>query len=77
MSPKIIGLIVLLVFLVIFAVQNTQPVDVKLFFWTISTSAVLTILASYLIGFLSGWLVSILKTGEKKSNRKKDNVGYR
>ena len=77
MSPKIIGLIVLLVFLVIFAVQNTQPVDVKLFFWTISTSAVLTILASYLIGFLSGWLVSILKTDEKKSTPKKDNVGYK
>lgn len=66
MSPKIIGLIVLLIFLVIFAVQNTQPVDVKLFFWKISTSAVLTILVSYLIGFLTGWLVSVLKPGREK-----------
>jgi uncharacterized integral membrane protein len=66
MSPKVIGLIVLLVFLVIFAVQNTQSVDVKLLFWEISTSAVLTILVSYLVGFLTGWLVSVLKPGRKK-----------
>lgn len=66
MSPKVIGLIVLLVFLVIFAVQNTQPVAVKLLFWEISTSAVLTILVSYLVGFLTGWLVSVLKPGRKK-----------
>ena len=66
MSPKIIGLVVLLVFLLIFAVQNTQPVDVKLLFWTISTSAVLTILVSYLLGFLTGWLVSVLKPGREK-----------
>ena len=66
MSPKVIGLIILLVFLVIFAIQNTQSVVVKLLFWEISTSAVLTILASYLIGFLTGWLVGVLKSrGEK------------
>ncbi len=66
MSSKVIGLIILLIFLVIFAVQNTQPVAVKLLFWEISTSAVLTILVSYLVGFLTGWLVSVLKPGRKK-----------
>jgi len=66
MSPKVIGLIILLVFLVIFAIQNTQSVAVKLLFWEISTSAVLTILVSYFIGFLTGWLVGVLKPrGEK------------
>jgi len=66
MSPKVIGLIVLLIILLIFAVQNTQPVAVKLLFWEISTSAVLTILVSYLVGFLTGWLVSVLKPGGEK-----------
>jgi uncharacterized integral membrane protein len=66
MSPKVIGLIILLIFLVIFAVQNTQPVAVKLLFWEISTSAVLSILVSYLVGFLTGWLVSVLKPGGEK-----------
>lgn len=68
MSPKVIGLIVLLVFLLIFAVQNTQQVEVRLLFWKISASAVLTILVSYLVGVLTGWLMSMLKTGQKKNS---------
>jgi uncharacterized integral membrane protein len=66
MSPKVIGLIILLVFLVIFAIQNTQSVTVELLFWKISTSAALTILVSYLIGFLTGWLVMALKPRAEK-----------
>ncbi len=66
MSPKVIGLIILLVFLLIFAIQNTQSVVVKLLFWEISTSAALTILVSYLMGFLTGWLVMLLKPRAKK-----------
>ncbi len=69
MSPKIIGLIILLVFLVIFAIQNTQSVTVRLLFWEISTSAVLTILVSYLIGCLTGWLMGVMKTGGGKKDR--------
>jgi uncharacterized integral membrane protein len=42
-------------------------VAVKLLFWEISTSAVLTILVSYLVGFLTGWLVSVLKPGGEKN----------
>ena len=57
MSGKVIGVIVLLVFLVIFAIQNTQSVTVKFLFWAIETSAVLSVLASFLVGFLVGWLV--------------------
>ena len=66
MKAKVIGLIVLLVFLVIFAIQNTEPVNVKLLFWKISTSAALTILVSYLFGFLTGWLIMVLKPRAKK-----------
>ena len=66
MSSKVIALIILLVFLLIFAIQNTQSVVVKLLFWEISTSAALTILVSYLIGFLTGWLIMLLKPRAKK-----------
>ncbi len=66
MSSKVIALIILLVFLLIFAIQNTQSVVIKLLFWEISTSAALTILVSYLIGFLTGWLVMVLKPRAKK-----------
>ncbi|MBM4333988.1 MAG: LapA family protein [Deltaproteobacteria bacterium] len=60
MGPKIIGLIVLLVFLVFFAAQNAQPVAVKLLFWEISTSAAVSIMVSFIVGFLAGWLVCIV-----------------
>ncbi len=55
MSGKVIGVIVLLVFLVIFAIQNTQPVTVKFLVWALETSAVLSILASFLVGWLVWW----------------------
>jgi uncharacterized integral membrane protein len=59
-------LIILLVFLVIFAIQNTQPVAVEILFWEISASAALSIRVSFLIGFLTGWLVGVVKPGGKK-----------
>jgi uncharacterized integral membrane protein len=67
MSAKVISLIVLLVFLVIFAVQNTQPVVVKFLFWQISTSAVLSILVSFVVGFLVSWLIWVVDATKRKS----------
>ena len=66
MSAKLIGIIVLLLILVIFAIQNTQPLAIKFLFWGIETSAVLTILVSFLIGFLLGCLVIWAGSGKKK-----------
>jgi uncharacterized integral membrane protein len=66
MSAKVISLIVLLIFLVIFAIQNTQPVAVKFLFWEFSTSAVVSILVSFMIGFLVGWLICLFRPKEKK-----------
>jgi len=66
MNIKVIGLIVLLILLVIFAVQNTQPVTVNFLFWQASTSAVVSILLSFLVGCLVGWLIHFIKPGAKK-----------
>jgi len=66
MSAKVISLIVLLILLVIFSIQNTQPVAVKFLFWEFSTSAVVSILASFIIGFLVGWLICVFRPKEKK-----------
>jgi uncharacterized integral membrane protein len=56
MNAKLIGTIVLLALLVIFAIQNYQPVTVKVFFWAYETSMLLVILVSFLIGGLAGGL---------------------
>ena len=66
MVPKLIGLIILLVLLVIFAIQNPQPVAVKFLFWEITTSAVISILASFAVGFLVGWLIFLFRPKDKK-----------
>jgi uncharacterized integral membrane protein len=61
MQGKMIGLVVLLAVLLIFAIQNTQPVAVKFLFWETTVSAVLTILSSFFLGALTGWLLPYLK----------------
>lgn len=68
MNAKLIGIIVLLVVLVIFAIQNAQPVAIKFLFWGFETTAVLSILVSFLIGFLVGWLVMWVGPRKKKDS---------
>jgi uncharacterized integral membrane protein len=65
MNPKLIALIGLLLILLVFALQNTQAVAIKFLFWEITTSAVLTILISFCLGALTGWLIHYLKPFRK------------
>ena len=66
MSVKVIAIIVLLILLLIFAIQNTQPVVLNFLFWQISTSLVLSILAGFVIGLLTGCLVMMIGRMKKK-----------
>jgi uncharacterized integral membrane protein len=65
MRLKIVGLILLLLVMLVFALQNIQTVTLKFLFWQIETSAVLSILFSFLVGFLVGWLIRIGKPARK------------
>ena len=67
MSAKLIAIIVLLILLLIFAIQNTQPVVLNFLFWQISTSSVLSILVSFVIGLLTGCLLMMIVRMKKKS----------
>ncbi|MGA1795696.1 MAG: lipopolysaccharide assembly protein LapA domain-containing protein [bacterium] len=53
---KLLLIIGLLLLLVIFTLQNTQEVGIKLFFWSIHTSKALVILVPLIIGLIVGWL---------------------
>ena len=68
MSAKVIGIIILLILLLIFAIQNTQPVVLTFLFWQIFTSFVLSILVSFIIGLLTGCLL-MLGRGRKSPRR--------
>ena len=65
MQPKLIGLVVLLAVLLLFALQNTQPVAIKFLIWETTASAVLTILISFFLGGVAGFLVHYLKPTRK------------
>ena len=55
----LLGLI-LLIFLGavgLFAVQNTQAIDVKFWNWKITAPVAILAIAAYLLGMLSGWNV--------------------
>lgn len=67
MSAKLIAIIVLLVLLLIFAIQNTQSVVLNFLFWKISTSSVLSILVSFVIGLLIGCLLMMIGRMKRKS----------
>ncbi len=67
MSAKVIAIIVLLVLLLIFAIQNTQPVVFNFLFWQISTSSVISILVSFIIGLLTGCLLMMIGRMKKKN----------
>lgn len=52
--------------IIFFSLQNSEVTDVKFLFWKISTSRVIVILGSFVIGLFVGALLSM-----KKPNRKK------
>jgi len=61
MSAKIWGLMILLILLVIFSLQNTQSTTVKFLFWEANTSAAFLILITFILGLAIGWLLGTLK----------------
>ena len=61
MNAKKIIVLVLVVLLMVFIIQNTQVVEVKLLFWKVSMSRALMLLGTLVIGFVSGWLIKGIK----------------
>ena len=61
MSIKNIIILILLAFLLLFTLQNTQVVEVKLLLWTVSMSRALMLLGTLLIGLIAGWFLRSAK----------------
>ena len=53
--------ILLIGVVLIFVVQNTQVVDVKFLFWSLSMSRALILLITLAIGLVGGWLLTVPK----------------
>jgi uncharacterized integral membrane protein len=49
---------------VIFVLQNTQVVEVRFLFWTISMSRALMLFGTLAIGLVGGWLITLPRRGK-------------
>lgn len=58
MKPKYIIILILVLLAVIFVIQNSAMVTIKLFFWSISMNQIILICGLMLVGFLIGFLVT-------------------
>ena len=65
-SGKLIIFVILLVLFVVALLQNTPPVPLKFFFWTVSMPRALLILISAIVGLILGILLT-LRSSKKKN----------
>ena len=71
MKPKLIFFLVVAALFLIFLIQNTQVITLRLYFWEISMSQIILIPLAILIGFALGLIVGkISKKGPKPKVKK-------
>ncbi|MFC1632115.1 lipopolysaccharide assembly protein LapA domain-containing protein [Candidatus Omnitrophota bacterium] len=56
MSWKLVVVLILMLFLVIFAVQNYEVVKIQFLFWAFQTSRAIIIFVTLLLGVIIGWI---------------------
>ena len=68
---KNIIFVCLIVFVLIFVVQNTQVVEFRFLVWTISLSRALMLFGALAIGFVAGWLLRVPKQKKEQQGQSK------
>jgi uncharacterized integral membrane protein len=58
MKPKTIIILILIVLAIVILIQNTQVVEVQIFFWKIAMSRIIMITFLLIVGFVIGYFVS-------------------
>lgn len=75
MHKGIIASLVLAVLLVIFALQNTHLVELKLYFWSVNSSLALLVVVLFVMGALLGYLLMVpVIFNKNKIIREKDQL---
>ncbi len=65
MSIKILGGLILAGLIIIFTLQNTQVVEIQLFFWKVDMSRGLMLFIVLTVGVILGWILGTFTTGGK------------
>jgi len=61
MKPKTVIILFLIVLAVVILIQNTQVVEVQIFFWKIAMSRIIMIIFLLIAGFVIGYFVPRLQ----------------
>ncbi len=61
MKPKTIIILILIVLAIVILIQNTQVVEVQVFFWKIAMSRIIMIIFLLIVGFVIGYFVPKLQ----------------
>ena len=61
----------LIVFVLIFVVQNTQVVEFRFLVWTLSLSRALILFGALAIGVVAGWLLRVPKQKNEQQGKGK------
>ncbi len=69
MSWKWILIILLLIFLIIFTMQNCEVVTIQFLFWSFQTSRTIIIFVALLMGIIIGFFISFKKREKNKGER--------
>ena len=69
---KNIIFVCLIVFVLIFVVQNTQVVEFRFLVWTISLSRSLMLFGALAVGVVAGWLLRMPK--QKKEQHRQSKI---
>ncbi len=69
MQKKLIFLLVFMVLITVFALQNSMEVSIKLWLWTAQTSMALILILTFAFGAIAGILFSL--SGKSKRSAKK------
>ena len=73
MKPKFIVVLVIVGLFLVFLIQNTQVVTLRLYFWEISMSQIILIPLAILVGFVFGFIVAKIPRKDKKQVEKTEN----
>ena len=65
--PKLIASLAIVILFLVFLLQNTQVVTLRLYFWQIAMSQIILIPLCVLLGFVLGYLVARMTEKKRKS----------
>ena len=74
MKTKIAIIIVLIILLIIFVLQNTDKVDVRLWFWDISLPVALLLFVCFAVGLIVGLIIPTSGTKGKGAEPEKSKI---